>query len=678
MKKSSYRSEIDGLRAVAVMSVIVFHAGVQGLSGGFIGVDIFYVISGFLITTIIVNALKKDELSFSVFYIRRIKRLLPAALFMVLATVVFGAVILTPDKYLSLVKSAIYSNLFIANVWFMNNSGYFDVSSQISPLVHMWSLSVEEQFYLLFPFILFVSYRINRSTGVKFVIISIVIISFALSVLLSPQYHDFSFYMLVTRAWELGLGASVAISPAMRPDNHSLSRVITVTGALLISYGLITITHNNIYPGYLALFPVLGTVLIIFATANNKSFIKRVLSLAPLQFLGKISYSAYLWHWPIVVYYRIYINQREFSGYEAAALVVLSVLAGYISWKYIEERYRYKQYSSRKVYFIAFFAIFVSVSVPAFVYLLNGVPSRISASDAALTDVNLMWDWSCTEKRQIIPGIPDSSCVIGVPWEKSSMKGIVWGDSHSQHWAQILHYEALRNGMSLVISPLRCPPYLNSKYVNSHYPKFPGFTENCTRRNNLVLSWLSDNKDVDLVIMAAAWSGHVRMLYTEDQPTNNSNLRLAEKDAEVGARLSDFALRQLLSDLGSKHVLILGDIPRPNRNLNECALAEDTSLLRERCDESKYKYLEAETVLSWHRSSNAVLASMPEEFNSVSAIIPSNGLCDGSRCQTFINNELIYKDGNHIRRNLKPDTAKLLSKIIGIRRYFNLLTKAGT
>ena len=166
MKKINYRPEIDGLRAIAVLSVIIFHAGVEQLSGGFIGVDIFYVISGYLITNIILVSLEKEEFTFSKFYVRRIKRLLPAALFMVFITVAFGALILTPDKYIELAKSAIYSNLFMANIWFMNHSGYFDLSTQVSPLVHMWSLSVEEQFYLIFPLILLVSYRINGIKGV--------------------------------------------------------------------------------------------------------------------------------------------------------------------------------------------------------------------------------------------------------------------------------------------------------------------------------------------------------------------------------------------------------------------------------------------------------------------------------------------------------------------------------
>lgn len=673
--KINYSPEIDGLRAIAVLSVIIFHAGAEQVSGGFVGVDIFYVISGYLITKIILVALEKDKFTFSEFYVRRIKRLLPAALFMVVTVVAFGVVILTPDKYVELSKSAICSNLFMANVWFMNNSGYFDLSAEISPLVHMWSLSVEEQFYLLFPFMLFISYRISGIKGIKFFIFSILTISFILSVTLSRHFPNFSFYMLPTRAWELGFGASLTILPSLKSNNKSLASAISLAGMALIIYGFIYITHNDIYPGHLALFPVMGTTLVIYSLASNNTVVKTALTLRPLLFLGKISYSAYLWHWPIIVYYRIYINQQGFDIYELLSLILISIFAGYLSWRYIEERYRYKKYSNSKVYTISLCATIFAISLPGVVYFLEGLPVRISESEIAITDENLMWEWPCTERRQIFPEIPTKYCVIGAPWENASKKGMVWGDSHSQHWAQLLHYEALNKNISLVIAPLGCPPYLNSMYVKEHYPEFHNFTEVCTLRNSLSLKWLKDNETVSIVIMAAAWSGHARMLYTDEQLANKSNSSLSEKDADVGASLSEPAFRQLLLDLGDKEILILGDIPRPNKILNDCAISEISNLIRSNCDDSIYKHLNSKSVLSWHRSSNRVLISMADEFENIRTIIPSDSLCDSKSCQTYINNELIYKDGNHIRRNLSSDTAKLFSEKIGLHEYFSSILR---
>jgi hypothetical protein len=216
---------------------------------------------------------------------------------------------------------------------------------------------------------------------------------------------------------------------------------------------------------------------------------------------------------------------------------------------------------------------------------------------------------------------------------------------------------------------------LNSQYVSSYYPKFPHFTGKCTNRNKVALQWLKDNDDVSLVIMAAAWSGDVRMLYTDKQPTNKSNAPLKEKDAAVGAALSETAIRKLLAKLPEKKILLLGDIPRPNKTLNECAFSEKLELFRNKCDDSTYRSLPSKTVLAWHKDSDLVLTSMAEEFNNVETILPDKSLCDNKHCQTYVNGELIYKDSNHIRRNLNDMTASMLSEKIGLHDYFSSLSK---
>ena len=673
MKKLNYRPEIDGLRAIAVLSVILFHAGIDQISGGFIGVDIFYVISGYLITKIIVHGLENGNFSFSYFYMRRIKRILPAAVFMVIFTVILGAAILTPDKYAELSKSAISSNLFVANFWFMNNSGYFDLSTQVSPLVHMWSLSVEEQFYLIFPLILFALYSRFRMLGATLIIFLMLLVSLSLSVVLSEKYPYFSFYMLVTRAWELGIGAGLAILPSPSSSSRLYSSVIAVAGLAAIVYGLLFFSEGPVYPGYLALFPTFGTALIIYASTSNENVVKPILTTSGLVFIGRISYSAYLWHWPIIVYYRIYVNERSFDAFEACMLVLTSILVGYLSWRYVEQRFRYQQYSAKTVYFSAFSAVLLSTSVPGVVLFFQGFPARISESSADITDSKLMWTWECTEKIRLYPEINETFCVVGAPWKQAYKKGIVWGDSHSQHWAQVLHQEASTIGMSLVIAPRKCPPYLDSDIVKSHYPEFPGFTERCTFRNKVAKSWVIDNDELEVIIMAAAWSGHVRMLYTDDELANKSNAPLHSNSADVGGKLSEFALRKLLSELRDKRVLLLGEIPRPNRTLNECAFVERAELIREKCEDSEYKYLDASVIRSWHESSDKVLKTLANEFENVNVIIPGNYLCDEESCQTYVNDELIYKDGNHLRRNLSNETARLLSRKMGLHQYFSSL-----
>jgi peptidoglycan/LPS O-acetylase OafA/YrhL len=676
MTTSDYRPEIDGLRALAVLSVVIFHAGVDFLSGGFIGVDIFYVISGFLITRILMQSFTEQTtkpLSLSHFYSRRLKRLLPAALVMVVITLIFGATILSPNKYIELAKSAAFSNLFMANIWFMKNSGYFDISTQISPLVHMWSLSIEEQFYLLYPALLIVCAKINGISSIKIGVIILFLVSLAMSIYYSAIAPDFSFYMLPTRAWELALGALVALYATKSLNSRWLVNLLSVIAVIMMSYSLVAINHNDIYPGYLALIPTIATAIIIASLSANQNWLKFVLTLKPVLFIGKISYSVYLWHWPIVVYYRIYINERSFNLIEIFSLIVASLVVGAISWKFIEERYRYVTISPKQTYSLALKSTFAAIVLSCCVYFTQGFSARVAHELTAISDDKLMWKWTCTENIKIFTTLDESFCVVGKPWHQAKKKGIVWGDSHSQHWAQVLHYQALHNDIALVIAPRKCPAYLNQEIVKSHYPKYPNFSQSCTLRNQMTIDWLTANPDVELVILASAWSGHIRMLYTEQNKTNYSNLALEERSASVGAKLNKPAFELLLKQISGKQVLLLADIPRPNKVLNECAFTEQARLLRQPCDEQQYKFLNSKTINEWHFESDQLLEQIADEFDFVDSIIPTNHLCDQLTCQTYLNQELIYKDANHIRRNLKKESAVLLAQKIGLEAYFKQL-----
>jgi len=669
MSNISYRPEIDGLRAVAVLSVIIYHAGVEAMSGGFIGVDVFYVISGFLITRILLRSVDDESFSLSKFYARRIKRLLPAAMFLIVVTLLFGAFILSPNRYIELAKSAVFSNLFMANVWFMNNSGYFDLSTQISPLVHMWSLAVEEQFYLFYPILLLMANRFGGIKGIKYLVIFILLSSFGLNLWMIDKSPDFTFYMLPTRAWELAIGAAINFLVIPKSLKGWQQDSISAIGFLLVFSGFFVINHNDAFPGYLALLPALGTGFLIYGLSDRDNVFKWFLTLRPILLVGKISYSAYLWHWPIVVYYRIYINERAFNLVEVILLSMASLLAGYFSWKFIEEKYRYLKLPDKKIFRITRWATAFAILISVGIYLSHGMAFRMNESQLVVADDDLMWDMECTERVSSFAGIEESFCVVGKAWNESKTKGIVWGDSHSQHWAQILDLQAKLNDVSLIVGPRKCPAYLEGELVKSHYPRYPTFTEDCQRRNQLVLNWLVENTDVDLVILAAAWSGHARMSYSDTIDTNNNSLALEEKSASEGVRAMQPAFDKLMQSLKAKNVLMLADIPRPNKILNECAFSEDTWLLRSQCDESDFKYLNSSEILEWHDSTDQLLRSLALQYQNVTSIIPTEFLCGENICNTYINGELIYKDANHIRRNLKTDSAEQLGKILGVDQY---------
>jgi len=670
-----YRPEIDGLRAVAVLSVILFHADVAQLSGGFIGVDIFYVISGYLITKIIVGALHEGRFSFADFYSRRIKRLLPAAFFMLMATVLFGAIILAPDKWVELAKSAIYASVFLANFWFAANSGYFDQSAEISPLVHMWSLAVEEQFYLLFPVLIFLVHRRLGFAGVRVLIVFILVTSLLASMLISPSMPNIAFYLLPTRAWELAVGALLVLYPELAPRGRLQSQILSVAGFVLILYGLFSISEGQPFPGALALYPTLGAAFLILSAHSAGNVGQVLLTLPPVVLVGRFSYSAYLWHWPIVSYYRVYVSERAFSWQETVALIAASLVAGYFSWRFIEERSRHAKAPLSKIFLYATCAVVGMLAVPGIIYAFKGFPDRISVEARSIADSDLMWGWDCAESIRPFADSSEPYCVVGAEWAGASTRAIIWGDSHSLHWAPAFHALGAERNIAFLIAPLECPPYLNSDFVKEDYPKFPRFTENCTINHRKTVNWLNAQPDVSLIIMTAAWSGHVRMLYAATESLGSTNDQpLIDRPVGQGGDLSASALRQTLAllDLHDKRVLLLGDVPRPNRNLNECAFNELSSLLRARCT-LPYEYLDAQRVREWQGSSNQVLERVALEFAQVEAIIPTSTLCDDAKCPTYLNGELLYKDTNHLRRNLHADTQRELAIKIGLADFLDSL-----
>jgi peptidoglycan/LPS O-acetylase OafA/YrhL len=676
---NNYRPEIDGLRALAVLSVVVFHVDFKFLSGGFTGVDIFYVISGYLISSIIFKSLISGNFSFKNFYIRRAKRLLPAAIFTILTTLFVSYFILTPDKYVELSKSAIYSAAFMANVWFMNNSGYFDLDTGLAPLVHLWSLAVEEQFYFVFPILAVLFYKYLRTKGIVVFIFLTTVTSFVLSVTLSTKFVNFSFYMLPTRAWELGLGSIVALLHLknIKIESRLVSNGLVFIGLMLITYGFVFLDESFSYPSYWALFPVVGTVFIIYSSVCHNGVIVKILSNPGLVFVGKISYSTYLWHWPVVVLYRIYINERHFSISESCTLLLLSLILGYLSWKHIEERFRYKKFSPLRVLTFSLASTSLVILFSLTIYLNQGFTHRIPDSIIKVTDDEQMWNYSCTEQLALLPTLHQKFCVVGLPWKESQKKGVIWGDSHSLHMAPLMHRMAIKHNMSLVIAPEGCPPYIQKPDVQSYYPKFPNFTEDCTFRNTTILDFLKKRNDIKYVVMAAAWSGQIRLLWNEKQPENRRGSLSPTERAKKGDLASKTYFTDLISELHDKEILLIGDFPRPNENLNACIYSEFSGLIRQKCKKESWQSLNSQEIIKWHLISNERLKTLGTQFENIITVIPVENLCNKSTCPTYINGEFIYKDSNHIRRNLTDDTLDKLLIQSGIYDAMEILNQDG-
>lgn len=339
MTKIEYRPDIDGLRALAVLSVILYHAGLESLSGGYIGVDIFFVISGYLITSIIYSELNRSVFSFKLFWMRRARRILPAALTMVLTCLIVFAFLYPETLYEDFLKSLVSQSIFSANIYFWQTSGYFESAAELKPLLHTWSLSVEEQFYFIFPFLLWTLHKFRKTLTLIILIIGCAS-SLALSILGTFDYPDASFYLLPTRAWELGAGAALAIYlTTNEPKHHWPKELASVIGLVSVIFPMFVFTKDTSFPSYNALAPVLGTCLLIWSSSNGKTFIGRIFSGKYFVYIGLISYSMYLWHWPIIVAVN-WVYAPEHNMAFTVLILGLTFFAAYVSYKFIESPLR--------------------------------------------------------------------------------------------------------------------------------------------------------------------------------------------------------------------------------------------------------------------------------------------------------------------------------------------------
>lgn len=359
-----YRPDIDGLRALAVLGVLIFHAFPKFLRGGFIGVDVFFVISGFLISTIIYEGLERNEFSFREFYARRIRRIFPALIVVMLATFAAGWFLIFPDAYKQLGKHMIGGALFVSNFVLWKESGYFDAAAETKPLLHLWSLGIEEQYYMFFPLVIWLAWRarLNLIT----VVTLIAGISFALNIGRVYQDPNGAFYQPQYRFWELMLGALLAqitlhyprylamaehwIEPwaakvILRPNisfaqGSMIANLKSWVGFALIIAGYIILNQDVKFPGKAALLPTIGACLIIWA--GPQAFVNRhVLSNRVALFLGKVSYPLYLWHWPILVYLRMLDENNHPHTSEKLGALALSVLLAWLTYRYIEKPIRF-------------------------------------------------------------------------------------------------------------------------------------------------------------------------------------------------------------------------------------------------------------------------------------------------------------------------------------------------
>ncbi|MBT3070707.1 acyltransferase [Rhodomicrobium sp. Az07] len=636
----TYRSEIDGLRAIAIASVVLHHSGSQLFSGGYVGVDVFFVISGFLITSIIAKARAEGDFSWVGFYARRARRILPALFALLAAVAVASLVILAPTDLIQYGRMLIYTILFVSNFRLAAEQNYFNPTSQDNPLLHMWSLSVEEQFYLFWPIILVAAVSLSPRRE-RLIVWSLAALSLVTAILLLHFMPKSAFYHLPSRGWELLAGALIALGHLPRIGSKAVATTLSVLGVVLIAVPVVAYDASTPFPGFFAVPPVLGCALVIFAEGQHRSLIGKILSLRPIVALGLISYSLYLWHWPILAFPH-YLLKRELTGQETAILVAIATLIAFLSWRYVEQPFRKAQGGAliasepasgfrwsfnRSAYGGGAIAVAL-IAFGSYVQESRGALWRFPADIERLVKAIPQRNGrDCTHVEAIEPRL--SRCELGAPASTVSTGVIIWGDSHAEHFRPLL--KAVY-GDAAAYTHRGCQPLLDV-YVASDEDRGRG----CFKRKKIAFNRiLAENPRV--VVIAGYWlyASRYPVVRTLDQAVDATSSRL-----NFEASLKEEIRR--LTDRGTK-VILMGQVPVLRFGLRECPPVfrffgreiEKCLYVRRRDAERDLNYV------------NRVLASLAVENPMVKVFWPVPGLCKEDKCRVAKDAKPLYVDSNHL------------------------------
>lgn len=557
-KDMKYRREIDGLRALAVVPVIFFHAGFEMFSGGFVGVDIFFVISGYLITTIIISELELGNFSIINFYERRTRRILPSLFFVISVCIPFAWFWLLPSEIKDFARSIAAVSIFASNFLFWRESGYFDADSDLRPLLHTWSLAVEEQYYIIFPVFLLIFWKLGKRS-ILILLAIIFVASLALAQWASFAKPTAAFFLLPTRAWELLIGAFAAFyfSYSNRMEfNRAISEVGGWAGVVLIFYSIFSYDKNTPFPGIYALVPTVGAVFVIlFATQKNTVgiFLGNKLFVG----IGLVSYSAYLWHQPIFAFAR-HRNVNEPSIYFFTFLIVCIFLLAYFNWRCIESPFRNKYLFGRRHLFI------LSISASVFLFSFgvsfgyNFINNNIlidSSEKIRLGEKS--WKDCLNSGGNPRNDFIEKPCIYNSPVGEGETLLLI-GDSH----AQVLQFDISSNlrvpGKVVLYAGGSCPPF------------FLKLNSDCARFHKNSADYAIGNLNVKTVVLSARWSTYIR---NADFDTS-SGFRIKSKNpfgrSEEDMASAQAEIRHVIDYWLSKKVnlIFVLDYPTNGKNIN--------------------------------------------------------------------------------------------------------------
>lgn len=621
-----YRAEVDGLRALAVVPVILFHAGVSLFQGGFVGVDVFFVISGYLITTILLDELKAGRFSIVRFYERRARRILPALFLVMAVSLPFAWMWLLPNDMKDYAQSLAAITLFSSNVLFWRQSGYFDTDTALKPMLHTWSLAVEEQYYLLFPLYLLLTWRFGRRVMITGLAV-IALASLGLAQWGSLHKPSAAFYLLPTRAFELAIGCFVAFHFARErvpQPSTAVANAGALLGLLMIGWANFAFDESTPFPSVHALVPTVGTALVILF-ATPATWVGRVLSLKPLVAIGLVSYSAYLWHQPLFAF------ARHRAVHEPAPWVfgVLSLAAlglAWLSWRYVEQPFRQKGgFSRAQVFRFAAAGSVAALAIGLVGHLSQGYYYRPELI-ARLDDLGQRLEPNRGLSQACEKGFTTAaSCRTS-----DEPEWLLWGDSVAMHLMDGL----LASRPDLKIAQMtgsNCGPVLDLAPVSEEFNTV--WARGCIESNDRVLAWLKAHPTVKYAVLSSSFGQYVR---DERQVMLRSGELVSGREATRAAFLKTL---QTIKAMGITPV-VFSPTPQNGTDIGRCQLKSvrlDTGVS---CD---FDRQEAEAL------QKNVVALLREVERETRVVWLFDALCPGGMCRASLGDGvLVYRDRTHL------------------------------
>lgn len=633
-QRTEYRRDVDGLRAVAVLLVILFHLDVAAISGGFVGVDIFYVISGFVIFRMMIVEYESGRFSILNFYRRRIRRIFPALAATALFSMAVGFIILTPGEYESLSYSAIAAVFSLSNIYFNDRLGYFADSASSTPLIHTWSLGVEEQFYLIAPFILLVCATRFGSPGLFRGLLALCVASFAYNLfavyVMNNENH--AFYLPMSRFWEIGFGGILAFMEPRILLGRKVSNLLAIIGLIGIAASSWLIDNTMPFPAFISLLPVVSAGLVILAATDGMVY--RVLTYQPMLFFGKISYSLYLFHWPVIVYFGLYVA-RDIYGLEKVGLFVVITFLAFLNWKFVETPFRTARDSyswrtaKRAMAGVAALVLVFSVTAAA----TEGFPSRLRAEAIETTQrielaVSDTVGCSLVGRRNVV----SKARICG--HDGASIDYLVWGDSHAGMIGGPLSDRLHKTGVNgLVALMAACPPL-----IGVHYSTRKNRTE--CRELAAHIEETVQKENVPVVVLVSRWANFASNVRAPGDGGLSQKIFDAE-NGDVPTAFDDALARTVerLTTAGAK-VIIVGPVPEidfdvPNMMIRAANWERPLPEARRSVFDARQ-----EIILR-------VLKRL-ENLRGVAVVYPHEQLCDLRHCRLVDDGKPLYKDDDHL------------------------------